>query len=233
MHIDGTKARIRAIEKRGNVIYTYPFDLFEPFRRLLSSRRLDLWHCYWPVKCPDEVNNDDSAKSSNLSDIVAVTRLEVRNIIWELGIMEFSVSGGRYSKSYVSPWNHVPNLWYSRLKNNLLSLLRAYISARVQTHANMLRASWAIEIIHYTLEIQLTMPVPWEALIPFGTQISIYYSRYCYLWCFTGLVTVMFGTAGTLLGISKRAQNQGKVLPIWIFYSSIQILSVLSIAPQV
>ncbi|KAH9844342.1 small secreted protein [Rhodofomes roseus] len=36
------------------------------------------------------------------------------------------------------------------------------------------------------------MPVPWEALIPFG------------------LVTAMFGAAGTLLGISKRAQNQGK-----------------------
>ncbi|KII94604.1 hypothetical protein PLICRDRAFT_169343 [Plicaturopsis crispa FD-325 SS-3] len=36
------------------------------------------------------------------------------------------------------------------------------------------------------------MPVPWEALIPFG------------------LLTVMFGAAGTLLGASKRAQNQGK-----------------------
>ncbi|KZT66039.1 NADH dehydrogenase 1 alpha subcomplex [Daedalea quercina L-15889] len=36
------------------------------------------------------------------------------------------------------------------------------------------------------------MPVPWEALIPFG------------------LVTVMFGAAGTLLNVSKRAQNQGK-----------------------
>ncbi|KAI0053751.1 small secreted protein [Auriscalpium vulgare] len=36
------------------------------------------------------------------------------------------------------------------------------------------------------------MPVPWEALIPFG------------------LVTVMFGTAGTLLNVSKRAQNEGK-----------------------
>ncbi|PCH40973.1 small secreted protein [Wolfiporia cocos MD-104 SS10] len=36
------------------------------------------------------------------------------------------------------------------------------------------------------------MPVPWEALIPFG------------------LVTSMFAAAGTLLNISKRAQNQGK-----------------------
>lgn len=36
------------------------------------------------------------------------------------------------------------------------------------------------------------MPVPWEALIPFG------------------LVTGMFAAAGTLLNGSKRAQNQGK-----------------------
>ncbi|KAF8740136.1 hypothetical protein AX14_008552 [Amanita brunnescens Koide BX004] len=36
------------------------------------------------------------------------------------------------------------------------------------------------------------MPVPWEALIPFG------------------LVTAMFGAAGTLLNTSYRAQNQGK-----------------------
>ncbi|GJE84882.1 NADH dehydrogenase 1 alpha subcomplex [Phanerochaete sordida] len=36
------------------------------------------------------------------------------------------------------------------------------------------------------------MPVPWEALIPFG------------------LVTTMFAAAGTLFNISKRAQNQGK-----------------------
>ncbi|KAI0254865.1 small secreted protein [Lactifluus subvellereus] len=36
------------------------------------------------------------------------------------------------------------------------------------------------------------MPVPWEALIPFG------------------LVTALFGAAGTLLNVSKRAQNQGK-----------------------
>ncbi|KIK81848.1 hypothetical protein PAXRUDRAFT_832587 [Paxillus rubicundulus Ve08.2h10] len=36
------------------------------------------------------------------------------------------------------------------------------------------------------------MPVPWEALIPFG------------------LLTSMFATAGTLLKTSKMAQNQGK-----------------------
>jgi len=36
------------------------------------------------------------------------------------------------------------------------------------------------------------MPVPWEALIPFG------------------LLTSMFGAAGILLNASKRAQNQGK-----------------------
>ncbi|KZT05543.1 small secreted protein [Laetiporus sulphureus 93-53] len=36
------------------------------------------------------------------------------------------------------------------------------------------------------------MPVPWEALIPFG------------------LVASMFAAAGTLLNISKRAQNLGK-----------------------
>ncbi|TFL05825.1 small secreted protein [Pterulicium gracile] len=36
------------------------------------------------------------------------------------------------------------------------------------------------------------MPVPWEALIPFA------------------LLTAMFGTAGTLLNVSTKAQNQGK-----------------------
>ncbi|KAH7916794.1 NADH dehydrogenase 1 alpha subcomplex [Hygrophoropsis aurantiaca] len=36
------------------------------------------------------------------------------------------------------------------------------------------------------------MPVPWEALIPFG------------------LLTSMFAAAGTLLNVSKRAQNDGK-----------------------
>ncbi|ESK89714.1 small secreted protein [Moniliophthora roreri MCA 2997] len=36
------------------------------------------------------------------------------------------------------------------------------------------------------------MPVPWEALLPFG------------------MVTFFFGVSGTLLNISTRAQNQGK-----------------------
>ncbi|KAF9067650.1 small secreted protein [Rhodocollybia butyracea] len=36
------------------------------------------------------------------------------------------------------------------------------------------------------------MPVPWEALIPFG------------------LITAMFGVSGTLLNMSTRAQNLGK-----------------------
>ncbi|KLO05343.1 small secreted protein [Schizopora paradoxa] len=36
------------------------------------------------------------------------------------------------------------------------------------------------------------MPLPWEALIPFG------------------LLTSMFAAAGTLSSVSKRAQNQGK-----------------------
>ncbi|OBZ70123.1 hypothetical protein A0H81_09658 [Grifola frondosa] len=36
------------------------------------------------------------------------------------------------------------------------------------------------------------MPVPWEALIPFG------------------LMTSMFAAAGTLFNVSKRLQNQGK-----------------------
>ncbi|PPQ94809.1 hypothetical protein CVT25_007446 [Psilocybe cyanescens] len=36
------------------------------------------------------------------------------------------------------------------------------------------------------------MPVPWEALIPFG------------------LLTAMFGVAGTLVNVTQRAQNQGK-----------------------
>ncbi|KAI0036063.1 small secreted protein, partial [Vararia minispora EC-137] len=35
------------------------------------------------------------------------------------------------------------------------------------------------------------MPVPWEALVPFG------------------LVTTMFAAAGTLLNVTKRAQNNG------------------------
>ncbi|KAF8966740.1 small secreted protein, partial [Flammula alnicola] len=36
------------------------------------------------------------------------------------------------------------------------------------------------------------MSVPWEALIPFG------------------LLTAMFGVAGTLVNVTQRVQNQGK-----------------------
>jgi hypothetical protein len=56
------------------------------------------------------------------------------------------------------------------------------------------------------------MPVPWEALIPFGE------ARFCPVLSSIllrnddqlGLVTALFGAAGTLLNVSKRAQNQGK-----------------------
>ncbi|KAF8827263.1 hypothetical protein HHX47_DHR5000945 [Lentinula edodes] len=46
------------------------------------------------------------------------------------------------------------------------------------------------------------MPVPWEALIPFGNTIEAF--------CNSSLVTVMFGVSGTLLNVSTRAQNLGK-----------------------
>lgn len=57
------------------------------------------------------------------------------------------------------------------------------------------------------------MPLPWEATLPFstwdttkqlndGTLIS---------WCSVVLVTGMFAAAGTLLNVSQRAQNLGKV----------------------
>lgn len=39
----------------------------------------------------------------------------------------------------------------------------------------------------------------------------------------TGLVTVMFGAAGTLLNVSKRAQNQGKVRSLLDVYCSIRL----------
>ena len=57
------------------------------------------------------------------------------------------------------------------------------------------------------------MPVPWEALIPFG----VFPCAHCALlralsaFTFIGLVTVMFGATGTLLKTSKTLQNQGKV----------------------
>lgn len=59
-----------------------------------------------------------------------------------------------------------------------------------------------------------TMPVPWEALIPFGadhylSQSFVRASAHN-LWFFLGLMTAMFGTAGTLMNVSKRGQNLGK-----------------------
>ena len=54
------------------------------------------------------------------------------------------------------------------------------------------------------------MPVPWEALIPFGQAVSMS-ALSGLLLTSLGLVTAMFGAAGTLLNVSKRAQNQGKV----------------------
>jgi hypothetical protein len=56
------------------------------------------------------------------------------------------------------------------------------------------------------------MPVPWEALIPFGAASCVLARRGGACSPTTSaLVTTMFGAAGTLLGASKRAQNQGKV----------------------
>lgn len=54
------------------------------------------------------------------------------------------------------------------------------------------------------------MPVPWEALIPFGLLdylILLYYLKHS-----QGLLTTMFGAAGTLMNVAKRAQNDGKVV---------------------
>jgi hypothetical protein len=56
--------------------------------------------------------------------------------------------------------------------------------------------------------IIVNMPVPWEALIPFGQPVSLH--ALSSLLTSLGLVTAMFGAAGTLLNVSKRAQNQGK-----------------------
>jgi hypothetical protein len=62
----------------------------------------------------------------------------------------------------------------------------------------------------YCILLVINMPVPWEALIPFGkpASLSILSSAEFTL---PGLVTALFGAAGTLLNVSKRAQNQGKV----------------------
>ena len=53
------------------------------------------------------------------------------------------------------------------------------------------------------------MPVPWEALIPFG-------KTYCARNCFSeplvvGLLTGMYAAAGTLFSAVKRGENDGKV----------------------
>jgi hypothetical protein len=55
------------------------------------------------------------------------------------------------------------------------------------------------------------MPVPWEALIPFGELRQTYYFSSPTHIDSTGLLTAMFGAAGTLLNASVRSQNQGKV----------------------
>ena len=63
------------------------------------------------------------------------------------------------------------------------------------------------------------MPVPWEALIPFGARYIIPLARRQETRRLTsashffllGLLTSMFAAAGTLLNTSKMAQNQGKV----------------------
>ena len=65
------------------------------------------------------------------------------------------------------------------------------------------------------------MPVPWEALVPFGRQ----YFSYVKVWIADvscpGLLTTMFAAAGTLLNVSQRAQNQGKVSSIYSFVSAL------------
>lgn len=54
------------------------------------------------------------------------------------------------------------------------------------------------------------MPVPWEALLPFGACLSeVHHIQLTQ--STVGLVTVMFGAAGTLFNVSTRAQNLGKV----------------------
>lgn len=55
------------------------------------------------------------------------------------------------------------------------------------------------------------MPLPWETLLPFGLFDSScrYFVNLTVLRA--GLLTAMFTTAGTLMNISQRAQNDGKV----------------------
>jgi len=52
------------------------------------------------------------------------------------------------------------------------------------------------------------MPVPFEALIPFGELMC---TSYCVKADQKGLLTVMFGATGTLFSVVKRAQNDWKV----------------------
>jgi hypothetical protein len=52
------------------------------------------------------------------------------------------------------------------------------------------------------------MPVPFEALIPFGKLLGNTEEIQADL---KGLLTVMFGATGTLFSIVKRAQNDWKV----------------------
>jgi len=62
------------------------------------------------------------------------------------------------------------------------------------------------------LPLTLEMPVPWEALIPFGKNLGNFLE---YWWWIkhenTGLLTSMFGVTGTLMSMVKRAANDGKV----------------------
>ena len=61
------------------------------------------------------------------------------------------------------------------------------------------------------------MPVPWEALIPFGQLLSLPVLSGPLLTSL-GLVTALFGAAGTLLNVSKRAQNQGKASQVAYYH---------------
>jgi len=65
----------------------------------------------------------------------------------------------------------------------------------------------------------ISMPVPWEALIPFGKPVPMSFLSSDELLSSLGLVTALFGAAGTLLNVSKRAQNQGKVSQVYLIMS--------------
>lgn len=82
-----------------------------------------------------------------------------------------------------------------------------------------------IAAVTASILIIVSMPVPWEALIPFGQPVS----SHVLLTLLTslGLVTAMFGAAGTLLNISKRAQNQGKASQAYLLPPFLLIYLVL------